>query len=105
PGTCRDRHLASSPAALRVRVNHQDVCFTDRRLGLMCQNLGAEVGDFVLRRRDGVITYQLAVVVDDAAQGVTHVVRGADLIDSTPRQIHLQPLLGLPLLTYLHTPL
>ena len=81
------------------------VHWTDRRLGEQSQNVSAEVGDFVLKRADGLWAYQLAVVVDDAAQGITHVVRGEDLADNTPRQIHLQQQLGLPTPLYLHTPL
>jgi glutamyl-Q tRNA(Asp) synthetase len=77
----------------------------DRRLGLQQQDVASEVGDFVLKRADGCFTYQLAVVVDDAAQGITHVVRGVDLTDNTPRQIFLQRALGLPTPLYLHTPL
>jgi glutamyl-Q tRNA(Asp) synthetase len=77
----------------------------DRRLGLQQQDVAGEVGDFVLKRADGCFTYQLAVVVDDAAQGITHVVRGADLADNTARQIVLQQALGLPTPRYLHTPL
>jgi glutamyl-Q tRNA(Asp) synthetase len=77
----------------------------DRRLGAQRQNLTQAVGDFVLQRADGLWAYQLAVVVDDALQGITHVVRGEDLADNTPRQVHLQRLLGLPLPQYLHTPL
>ena len=77
----------------------------DRRLGQQQQDLAAEVGDFVLRRADGLWAYQLAVVVDDAAQGISHVVRGQDLADNTPRQIHLQQALDLPTPQYLHTPL
>ena len=77
----------------------------DRRLGAQQQHLSAEVGDFVLKRADGLWAYQLAVVVDDAAQGITHVVRGADLTDNTPRQIALQRAMGLPTPSYLHTPL
>ena len=77
----------------------------DRRLGAQRQNVPAEVGDFVLRRADGLWAYQLAVVVDDAAQGITHIVRGEDLADNTPRQILLQTALGLPTPQYLHTPL
>ena len=77
----------------------------DRRLGAQQQHLSTEVGDFVLKRADGLWAYQLAVVVDDAAQGITHVVRGEDLADNTPRQIALQRALGLPTPRYLHTPL
>jgi glutamyl-Q tRNA(Asp) synthetase len=77
----------------------------DRRLGAQHQDVSTEVGDFVLQRADGLWANQLAVVVDDADQGVTDVVRGADLADNTPRQIHLQRLLGLPTPRYLHTPL
>ena len=77
----------------------------DRRLGPQQQDVARAVGDFVLQRADGPWAYQLAVVVDDAAQGITHVVRGEDLADNTARQIHLQRLLGLPTPLYLHTPL
>jgi glutamyl-Q tRNA(Asp) synthetase len=77
----------------------------DRHLGPQQQDVAAEVGDFVLKRADGLWAYQLAVVVDDAAQGITHVVRGEDLADNTPRQILLQLALGLPRPAYLHTPL
>jgi len=81
------------------------VTWIDRRLGAQQQNVAAEVGDFVLKRADGLWAYQLAVVVDDAAQGITHVVRGVDLADNTPRQILLQRALQLPPPAYLHTPL
>ncbi len=83
----------------------QMIHWHDRLLGAQAQNVAAEVGDFVLRRADGCFAYQLAVVVDDAAQGVTHVVRGCDLVDNTARQIVLQTMLGLPGVRYLHTPL
>jgi len=107
PGTCRHGLNGKLPRAWRVRVPDGDgatVCFDDRWQGRQCQNLATELGDFVLRRADGLWAYQLAVVVDDALQGITHIVRGADLLDSTPRQIHLQHLLGLPTPSYLHVP-
>ena len=134
PGTCR-RGLNGRPARawrLRVDKNEQNSAFThagcaltaidfivnsatgllekkvvwyDQRLGRQHQNVSRDVGDFVLRRADGLWAYQLAVVVDDAAQGITHVVRGADLADNTARQIVLQRALGLPTPRYLHTPL
>lgn len=91
--------------AIRLRVPDETVEFTDGLYGPQRQDLAAETGDFVLKRADGLYAYQLAVVVDDAAQGVTQVVRGADLLDSTPRQIYLQRQLGLPTPEYLHIPL
>ena len=105
PGTCRDGIApGKSPRALRLRTGPEIIRLTDRVQGAIEQSVEAEVGDFVLRRADGIISYQLAVVVDDAAQGVTDVVRGADLLDSTARQIHLQRLLGVPTPRYLHVP-
>ncbi len=92
-------------AAIRLRAPAGRIDFVDRRLGPHSQDLAAEVGDVVLRRADGLWAYQLAVVVDDAAQGITDVVRGADLAESTPRQIALQRALGLPTPRYLHLPL
>ena len=103
PGTCRAAGLKTG-RALRVRAGTDEVCFDDRVQGRQCQVPERAVGDFVLHRADGMYAYQLAVVIDDAAQGVTDVVRGADLLDSTPRQIHLQRLLGLPTPRYLHVP-
>jgi glutamyl-Q tRNA(Asp) synthetase len=104
-GTCR-AGLAEgkAPRALRVRTGTEPISFTDRAQGPLEQVLEREVGDFVLLRADGQFAYQLAVVVDDALQEVTDVVRGADLIDSTPRQMHLQRLLGVPTPRYLHIP-
>lgn len=107
PGTCRHGLAGKLPRAWRVRVPDGPAalqCFDDRWQGRQCQNLETELGDFVLRRADGLWAYQLAVVVDDGLQGITHIVRGADLLDSTPRQIHLQHLLGLPTPAYLHVP-
>lgn len=105
PGTCRNALHPTEHAAIRIRVPELTYPFKDRLQGEFAQHLGREVGDFVIRRRDGLFAYQLAVVLDDAWQGVTDVVRGADLLDSTPRQLYLQELLGLPQPRYLHVPL
>lgn len=109
PGTCREgiapgRERADARHAWRVRTDSAPYSFEDLAQGVLEQSLETEIGDFVVARADGVIAYQLAVVVDDAAQGVTEVVRGADLLLSTPRQLHLQRLLGLPTPRYLHHP-
>jgi glutamyl-Q tRNA(Asp) synthetase len=105
PGTCRNGIGRGRKArAFRVRTESTPIEFVDRLQGRLAQNVEAEVGDYVLLRADGLIAYQLAVVVDDAAQTITDVVRGSDLLDSTARQIHLQRLLGLPTPTYLHLP-
>jgi len=105
PGTCRSGLAPGRRArALRLRAPEATVRFDDRLQGEIAQSVALEVGDFILRRADGAYAYQLAVVVDDAEQGVTDVVRGADLLDSTPRQIVLQRLLGLPTPRYLHVP-
>ena len=105
PGSCRGGlPPGKSPRALRVRVGDARIRFADRVQGACEQHLGREVGDFVLTRADGQFAYQLAVVVDDAAQGITDVVRGADLLDSTARQIFLQRLLGHAEPRYLHVP-
>lgn len=105
PGTCRTRSSwIRSPRAWRMRTDNRAVTFDDRLLGRVSQNLESDVGDFVLLRADGFYAYQLAVVVDDAFEGITHVVRGADLVDSTPRQIWLQECLGLPRPEYAHLP-
>lgn len=109
PGTCRNRIKSPAGAhAFRVRIPApQDaaVAFVDRLCGAISQNLATDVGDFVLRRADSLYAYQLAVVVDDALQGVTHVVRGEDLLLNTSRQIFLQRLLGYPPVAYMHVPL
>ncbi|RKG40506.1 tRNA glutamyl-Q(34) synthetase GluQRS [Acinetobacter rongchengensis] len=104
-GTCREKHLDFTNQAIRVKVSDQNICFQDRLQGQHCSNLITDLGDFVLKRRDGIINYQLAVVVDDYLQGITHVVRGADLLDNTERQIWLGQLLGYPQLEYMHLPL
>lgn len=101
-----EQKSAAPQAAIRLRVNDGDiVAFNDAIQGPQAQDLAREVGDFVLRRADGYWAYQLAVVVDDADQGITDVVRGADLLDSTGRQILLQRALGLPTPAYAHLPL
>ena len=105
PGICRERGPTDGPAAARVVTQDYDIEFKDSLQGLVRQNLAREIGDFVLRRADGVFSYQLAVVVDDAALGVTEVVRGRDLIGSTARQIYLQRLLNYPTPAYRHIPL
>ena len=106
PGTCRRGTGGRPPRAWRLNTARVGwLCWHDRRLGPQNQWLEQSVGDFVLRRADGLWSYQLAVVIDDAAQGVTDVVRGEDLADNTPRQRLLQQVLNLPRLRYLHTPL
>ena len=105
PGLCRNAGHDSADAAIRLRVPELSYHFIDRVQGEYRQHLGREVGDFVIRRRDGLYAYQLAVVLDDAWQGITDIVRGADLLDSTPRQLYLQELLGLRQPRYLHLPL
>jgi glutamyl-Q tRNA(Asp) synthetase len=107
PGTCRDGLHGRAPRAWRLRVPDGDaarVSFVDRWQGLQSQDLATEVGDFVLKRADGQWAYQLAVVVDDDEAGITHIVRGADLLDSTARQIYLQQCLGVVTPQYLHVP-
>ena len=109
PGTCRNAARSHHTGAWRLRCGAPEaplvVRWTDRRLGPQTQDVTAAIGDFVLKRADALWAYQMAVVVDDAAQRITHVVRGEDLADNTPRQIHLQRQLGLPTPIYLHTPL
>jgi len=108
PGTCRHGLAPGKSArALRLKVPQAPHCvlhFDDRWAGPVSQDLTDDVGDFVIKRADGFWAYQLAVVVDDGAQGITDIVRGADLLDSTPRQLYLQQVLGLPRPSYLHVP-
>ncbi len=105
PGTCRNGLPPNKTArAWRIRTEDRPIGFKDAIQGHIEQNLPHDIGDFVLRRADGLYAYQLAVVVDDAEQDITHVVRGADLLESTPRQIYLQEQLQLPLVQYAHIP-
>ena len=103
PGTCR-AGCEAAETAIRLLTNNEPISFTDALQGTQTQRLESESGDFVIRRRDGLIAYQLAVVVDDALEGITEVVRGIDIMDSTPRQIWLQRLLGYPTPAYAHIP-
>lgn len=107
-GTCREHTKPRDNCAIRIRVPDDEnamISFRDHIHGSITQNLKHEVGDFVLKRRDGLYAYQLAVVVDDIAQGITEVVRGADLLNSTPRQLYLYQCLNAPPPSYLHLPL
>jgi glutamyl-Q tRNA(Asp) synthetase len=105
PGTCRAGiPVGKTARALRLRVGPGEHCFEDALQGRVCQDLARDIGDFIVRRADGCHAYQLAVVLDDAWSGITHVVRGADLLLSTPRQLYLQDLLGLPHPDYMHLP-
>jgi glutamyl-Q tRNA(Asp) synthetase len=103
PGNCRSGCDAVE-TAIRLRTNDEPISFIDRLQGEQTHCLESESGDFVIRRRDGLIAYQLAVVVDDALEGITEIVRGIDIMDSTPRQIWLQRLLGYPTPSYVHVP-
>ena len=112
PKTCFNQPCFSKPkvetsihAAFRVKTTNEPIIFTDAIQGDVHQKLATDIGDFVLKRADGYFAYQLAVVVDDAAQGITHIVRGADLLNSTPRQIYLQQLLGFATPNYAHVPI
>jgi glutamyl-Q tRNA(Asp) synthetase len=104
PGTCRNGIGGKTARAWRVNTGGATIAFDDAVQGRVAQNLETDIGDFVLYRADHIYAYQLAVVIDDAEQGITDIVRGADLLDSTPRQIYLQQLLGLPTPRYLHVP-
>ncbi len=103
-GYCRSKSLPEGDRALRVKVDDGNICFTDLLAGLQTENLTQTTGDFIVRRRGPLYAYQLAVVVDDAHQGITHIVRGADLLDNTARQIALQRILDYPTPKYLHLP-
>ena len=103
PGTCRDG-CGAVETAIRVRTHDTPIAIDDRLQGHFAQRLESQTGDFVILRKDGLVAYHLAVVVDDAIQGVSDIVRGVDLLDSTPRQVHLQRLLGFPTPGYAHIP-
>ena len=105
PGTCRQRPAQDGPAAVRLMVPDETVTFNDGHYGTQSVNLARQVGDFIIRRRDGAWAYQLAVVVDDALMGVTEVVRGRDLLLSSPQQIFVARLLGLSSPVFAHFPL
>ncbi len=106
PGTCRERKLPEKKEhALRLTAKDITIEFNDIVMGKQSQNMEQQCGDFVIKRRDGLFAYQLAVAVDDALQNITEIVRGSDLLDSTPRQIYLQQLLAYPTPAYCHLPL
>jgi glutamyl-Q tRNA(Asp) synthetase len=104
PGTCRESAPIIGSTATRVRVNQSLIEFLDLFQGQQKFDLQTEIGDFILKRKDGLIAYQLAVITDDDYQGITHVIRGYDLLDSTPRQIYLARCLGFPVPVYGHFP-
>ena len=104
PGTCRHAKHHSVNASIRVATDDNVISFIDKIQGKQLQQLCTEVGDFIVQRRGGLMAYQIAVVVDDAEQGINQVVRGSDLLGSTPRQIYLQKLLGMPHPEYVHLP-
>jgi len=104
-GVCRNKQtLPSSPYSLRIKTDNRIISFNDELQGLISHNLAEQHGDFILKRKDQIIAYQFAVVIDDDRQHINHVVRGFDLLDSTPRQIYLQQLLGLVPPGYMHVP-
>jgi len=107
PGTCRHNHSTEleQQHSLRLKTQSQKTCFTDLLQGDYCQNIATDIGDFIVKRSDGLYSYQLAIVVDDMLQGITEIVRGADLLDSTPRQIYLQQQLDYPSPNYMHLPI
>jgi glutamyl-Q tRNA(Asp) synthetase len=105
PGFCRDKCIpADTPHATRIKTGSNIVSFHDELQGLLSHNMAKQHGDFILKRKDGIIAYQFAVVVDDALQKINHVVRGYDLLAETPKQIYLQQILGLAIPAYLHVP-
>lgn len=105
PETCRGKVFTRSPHAIRVQTEFQEISLNDSIQGIYSQNIREHVGDFVVKRVDGYYAYQLAVVIDDAEQNITEIVRGSDLLDNTPRQIYLQQLLDYPQPKYVHIPI
>lgn len=105
PGRCRGRTSATSDCSIRILTTADEIEFVDQCQGTIKQQIETEIGDFIIKRRDGFFAYQLAVVVDDDQQGITEVVRGFDLLDSTARQIYLQKMLDIPTPNYLHLPI
>lgn len=104
-GVCRDKQTQpASPYSQRIKTDSRIISFKDELQGLLFHNLAEQHGDFILKRKDQIIAYQFAVVIDDDRQQVSHVVRGCDLLDSTPRQIYLQQVLGLATPDYMHVP-
>jgi glutamyl-Q tRNA(Asp) synthetase len=106
PGTCRDKkpNEVKNPHAVRLIVDNNTICINDAVLGAQKWHLASEIGDFIVRRKDSLFSYQLAVVVDDGFQKITHIVRGADLLDSTPRQMYLASKVNLVIPNYMHIP-
>ena len=104
PGFCRNKKLREAEGSLRVKAGDVEICFDDRTQGRHRENIAMQHGDFIIRRKDGIIAYQLAVVIDDHLQRVNQVVRGFDLLDSTAKQIYLHSLLGYPPPAYMHVP-
>jgi glutamyl-Q tRNA(Asp) synthetase len=105
-GVCRDKQtLPNSPYSLRIKTDNRIISFEDELQGFVSHNLAEQHGDYILKRKDQIIAYQFAVVIDDDRQHINHVVRGVDLLDSTPRQIYLQQILGLVTPDYMHVPI
>ncbi|MBC8520071.1 MAG: tRNA glutamyl-Q(34) synthetase GluQRS [Gammaproteobacteria bacterium] len=105
PGSCRNKNLPLENHAIRIRVDDEVITLNDKWQGRHLWNMKKNIGDFIVRRRDGIYAYQLAVVVDDYLQGITHIVRGSDLLESTPRQIYLQQQLDYTTPNYAHLPI
>ncbi len=104
PGICRDKSVQADTFSLRIKCSDSEVRFTDQLQGNQQHNMARQHGDFIIKRRDQITAYQLAAVIDDQQQGISHVVRGYDLLDSTPKQIYLQQILGYRSPVYCHFP-